>query len=53
VRINERTVLGASGELSDLQYILKCDPLPTCPSVYEPSSFGIDRLLFFRAIASF
>lgn len=31
VRINERTVLGASGELSDLQYILKCDicqPVP-------------------------
>ena len=29
MRINERTVLGASGELSDLQYILKCDLLPT------------------------
>lgn len=24
IRINDRTVLGASGELSDLAYILKC-----------------------------
>ena len=50
MRINERTVLGASGEMSDLQYILKCDLLPTWPVCMTQARLALTGLSSFAPL---